>query len=383
MCSEVVELCRQMVAIPSVNPQDKSALETPYGESRLADFVYNWLAEQDLNPQKQPVQPGRENVIAIAEGRDKTKTLLLSAHMDTVDVKGMTVEPFEANVQNGRLYGRGSCDTKGAMAAIMIAFRNRVEKKELACNLAFLATCGEEFNMLGAGYFAKHATCQLAGAVFAEPTELDVVIAHKGAIRFWITTYGCSAHSATPQLGDNAIYSMNRAITAIQRYAEKLSQKNKHPLLGVETLVVTMIDGGQQTNIIPDRCKAHIDWRILPGHGPEQCRKELEGILTAEVAKEKIEVEHVSTYEPMQTNENHPMIEALLNAAEKSAGKHQKAAVNYATDASSFVDLQIPMAVFGPGNPIQAHSSDEYIEIEQLEKGLGAYKIFLESDWGL
>lgn len=383
MSSEVIELCRQMVAIPSINPQDASVIKPPYGEGRMADFVYNWLAKHNLNPEKQQVQPERENVYAFVPGADKTKTLLLSAHLDTVDVGGMTVEPFEPQVRDGRLYGRGSCDTKGPLAAIMIAFRDYAGKKEPPYNLAFLATCGEEFNLIGARHYATHHNCPLSAAIFGEPTELKTVVAHKGAMRFWITIRGCSAHSATPQLGDNAIYTMSRAITAIQRYGDKLANKNKHPMLGTETLAVTIIQGGQQTNVIPDRCRAHVDWRTLPGHSQQQCIAELQKILTAEIDEEKITVELSSVYEPMQTDENHPMIEALLNAAQKTTGQRHKTGVNYATDASAFVDMQIPLAIFGPGNAAQAHRQAEYIDIEQLELGLSAYKTFLDSDWGL
>ncbi|MBN1764186.1 MAG: M20/M25/M40 family metallo-hydrolase, partial [Sedimentisphaerales bacterium] len=140
MYSEVVELTRQMVALPSVNPQDKNLTQRPYGEKEMADFVSDWLRKASLDVQKQPVRPGRENVLAIAPGKDTSRTLLLCAHMDTVDVKDMDGDPFDPIIRDGRIYGRGACDDKGPLAALLIAFRDRLQQGELPGNLALLAS---------------------------------------------------------------------------------------------------------------------------------------------------------------------------------------------------------------------------------------------------
>ena len=205
MNSEVVELTKAMVAIPSVNPQDKSSFESPYGEVKIAQFVCNWLKKNKLAGQIQQVQPNRPNVTAFAPGQNKDKTLLLSGHMDTVDVQQMTIDPFDPQIKEGRLYGRGSCDTKGPLAALMLAFRDRVNQGNLPYNISFLATCGEEHNTLGSDYYAQNTDTKPTTAIFAEPTELKVVVAHKGIVRLLLTCLGKSAHSATPQLGDNAV----------------------------------------------------------------------------------------------------------------------------------------------------------------------------------
>ena len=381
MYSEVVQLSQQMVAIPSVNPQDTHTAEPPYGEARMVDFLCDWLGRYNLNCRRQEVLPGRENVLSLAEGSDRSKTLLLSAHMDTVDVEGMTIEPFEPVVREGRLYGRGSCDTKGPLAALMLAFRDRVLSGHLPCNLALLATCGEEFNLLGSGHYAKQAGGDLAAAVFTEPTDLSVVVAHKAVVRLKMTCHGRSAHSSTPHLGDNAIYTMTQAITAVKRYEQTLAAGKPDPLLGTDTLAVTVIEGGRQINVIPDRCQARIDWRMLPGRRPEQCRDELAAVLAEEVPRDKFSLELLSVYNSMQTNASHPLVEALLSAAQKTAHKRTTAAAPYATDASSFADLGLPTCVFGPGDPRKAHTKDEYIEIEQLEKGRLTYEVFLNGRW--
>lgn len=381
MYSEVVELAQQMVATPSINPQDTGNIEPPYGEARMADFMCDWLGRYNLDCRRQEVEPGRENVLSLAEGTDSSKTLLLSAHMDTVDVEGMTIEPFEPAVRDGRLYGRGSCDTKGPLAALMLAFRDRVLSGQLPCNLVLLAVCGEEFNLLGSGHYAKQAGGELAAAVFAEPTDLSIVVAHKAVVRLKMTCHGRSAHSSTPHLGDNAIYTMTRAIDVVERYGQTLAAGKPDPLLGTDTLAVTVVEGGRQINVIPHRCQARIDWRMLPSHRPDQCRDELAAVLAEELPRDKFSLELLSVYNSMQTDVSEPLVEALLSAVQKAAHKRTTAAAPYATDASSFADLGLPTCVFGPGNPHKAHTKDEYIEIEQLEKGRVAYEAFLNGRW--
>ncbi|MBN2376793.1 MAG: M20/M25/M40 family metallo-hydrolase, partial [Sedimentisphaerales bacterium] len=224
MLSEVAKLCQTMVRIPSVNPQAKTAFQPPYGEQQMAQFVCNWLNEHHLNAQIQTAAPNRLNVLAVAPGKNPDKTLLLSAHLDTVDVRDMNIEPFSGQHLNGKILGRGSSDDKGPLAAMMIAFRNRAQSGNLPHNLALLATCGEEFDRTGSDFFATQLTNpknfplpgKLAAAIFAEPTNLKVIFAHRGVVRLQLTTQGQSAHSSRPEKGKNAIYPMARAITAVE-----------------------------------------------------------------------------------------------------------------------------------------------------------------------
>jgi len=380
--SEVVELCQAMVRIPSVNPQDQCELTGPYGEAKMASFVFDWLNEHGLNPQKQQAKPGRENIIAIAEGADSSKTLLLTSHMDTVDVQDMTIEPFSGELRDGRVSGRGACDDKGALAAMMIAFRDRVNQGQLPYNLMLLASCGEEYDMTGATCFAENFSGQLTGAVFGEPTSLKVVVAHKGVVRLRMETRGKSAHSSRPDTGENAIYHMAHAISEVEAFVETLQKRDEHPELGHETASVTIINGGQQINVIPDKCQGQIDWRILPGRVAQKCCDELLHVLQAKLPG-KVNVEVLNEYRPMQSEVDHPVVGKLLDAAEHVGSARQIAAFSGATDASSFSKFSIPTLVFGPGNTAQAHTKDEFIESGELAKGLAAYKAFLDGDWGI
>ncbi len=379
---EVIELCQTLIRIPSVNPEDRKGFQSPYGEFEIAEFIFNWFSSFGLNPQLQQVEENRNNVFVLAQGRDTSKTLLLSSHMDTVDVKDMTVEPFAANITDGRIYGRGACDDKGPLSAMMIAFRDRVAQGKLPFNLAFLATCGEEYNMTGARHFVENLSIPIAGALFGEPTSFKAVVSHKGVVRLQLQSQGQSAHCSRPKTGRNAIYPMARAVTAIEEFIESMDQWPQHPQLGRETVAVTIINGGQQINVIPDRCQARVDWRILPGTNALACRDKLEKFLRSK-SSEEISVELLSHYEPMRTDHNSPLVIAILDTTDRVSNIRQTSIMTGATDASAFISLGIPTPILGPGNTEHAHTKNEYIDTADLEKGLVVYNAYLDGDWGL
>ncbi len=381
MTTDVTTLLSDLIALPSVNPQDGDVLEPPFGEQGMADYIENWLRRAGLDVRQEEIEPGRANVLAIAEGSQSDKTLLLSAHMDTVGVQGMTIDPFMPGVRDGRIYGRGSCDDKGPLAVLMMAFAERACRGKLSCNLAFLATCGEEYNLLGARHCAKTIGSKLIGAVMAEPTNHHVVVAHKGVMRLNLACSGTSAHSSTPQQGDNAVYKMARALLAVEAFGNELAGRPAHPRLQTETLSATIVAGGQQINVIPDVCTAKVDWRLLPGRTPEDCREELSAWLLDRLPDVPVAIETINQYESMETNENAQLVQRLLAAARQFADAPEAVVVGYATDASALSHLNIPTPIFGPGDVAQAHTQNEFIEIAELEKGLRAYQYFLDADW--
>lgn len=370
--SEVLDLTCELVAIPSVNPQERSGFTSPYGETSVAEFIYKWLGRNGLGPQYQEVAPGRRNVWALAEGKDKTRTLLLSGHMDTVDVQDMRISPFDPVVREGRLYGRGACDDKGPLACQMLAFRERVRRGDLPYSLAFLATCGEEYNLLGSRFFAANLPLRPTGAIFAEPTDLNIYIAHKGSARLNLRTLGQSAHSSTPHLGHNAIYRMARTLTAIEGYAASLAEKPPHPLLGTQTLAVCLVRGGQEANVVPHSCEAAIDWRFLPGGDAKICLEELKNHLKRQKIDD-FQLELMGQFPPMTTDPESTLVQSLLEAACRHHPAARTTGVAYATDAAVFGALRIPTPVFGPGNAAQAHTQQEFIEIYQLDKAMAIY----------
>ncbi|MCF7958546.1 MAG: M20 family metallopeptidase [Phycisphaerae bacterium] len=376
MVQELIQLTQQLIAIASINPQATGQTNTPYGESRITTFIIDWLAAQDLNAQLQPVTSDRANVLSVAQGTDATKTLLLCSHTDTVETTGYQGDPFDPELRNDRVHGRGACDDKGSLATMMIAYRNRVKQSPLPVNLAFLATCDEEYGMTGSRYFAKNLPIPLTAAIFGEPTGLQIITAHKGAMRLRLTTHGKAVHSSMPHLGQNAITTMAKAVQIVETFAADRASLPPHPKLGHDTLALTTINGGDQPNIIPDVCQAQIDWRFLPHQSPQQSRDQLAATL-AEQLNCHIDLDILDIFNAMETDENHPIVKKFTNAASPITHTPKTGAVLYATDASSFTHLNIPTLIFGPGHITEAHTTSEYVQTNQLENALKIYTAFL------
>ncbi|HBF33808.1 TPA: hypothetical protein DDW35_04525 [Candidatus Sumerlaeota bacterium] len=388
---EVVQIARELIAIPSVNPLEAPCDASPYGEQDVAEFIKAWLEGQGIDVVLQEVGPRRANVVAVAGDVKKGKAQLLCAHMDTVNVKDMAT-PFDPVLRDGLLHGRGSCDDKGPLAAALVAFRDyALQAGPTGKPVVFLGSCGEEYNMAGGKHFLQNMPdgLEIGGAIFAEPTELKVINAHKGAIRVRLSTQGVSAHSSRPQLGQNAIYAMSRVILEVETFANVLSGNAtcpevktvpQHPQLGTETLVCTIVNGGRQMNIIPNQCEAFLDWRILPGRSADGCLWELDDYLQGRLSvpvHSKLLAQ--CQYAAMETPVDAPMVQALLDAVKRAGQPRETDVAFYATDASAFVGLKIPMVVFGPGSIAQAHAAEEYISLMQLGSGVVAYGEFLKN----
>ena len=379
MKSEVVKLCCDLVSIASVNPQSKKDFDgSIYGELPVAEFLAGWFRGHSVDAEVKVLDSGRANVMVHLSGKDSSRRYMFCGHLDTVDVDGM-VSPFVPEIKDGRIYGRGACDDKGPLAAICAAALDVYKSGELPCDIDILASCGEEYNMMGAADYAREFGNKLSGAVLAEPTEFDIIYAHKGVCRLAVTVTGISVHSSMPEKGDNALYSAAEVILAIKDFAAKKLQAQPHPLLGHETVVPTIVNGGQQINIIPDKCEVLIDWRTLPGISIEQCARELEEYLGSKIKADLTVSVMESGAVAIESDPESEMIQKLSFSAGKIAGKGNVMVAGYATDGSALAHLPIPLAVIGPGSIAQAHRVDEYIDIKQLELGVEVMKDFMLS----
>src|SRR5438067_1268556 len=216
--SRSLELLRQLVAIPSVNPMGRDASGPEFREGRLSDFLESFFRRLGVACERTEVAPGRANVVARFDAAGATRTVLLDAHQDTVSADGMTVAPFTPTERAGRLYGRGACDVKGGMAAMLAAFERLVRERPAgAANVILSCTCDEEAGMTGIDALVRSwaGSGRPDAAVVAEPTGLDVVVAHKGVARWQVVTHGRACHSSAPDRGVNAIYRMARVVSAL------------------------------------------------------------------------------------------------------------------------------------------------------------------------
>jgi succinyl-diaminopimelate desuccinylase len=375
--SPVVQLLRELIAIPSVNPDGAPASEFT-GEKRMAERLAQFLQSIGAEAVLEEVLPDRPNVIGrfpTTGGSHSGKPKILFApHLDTVTIDGMTVDPFGGEMRDGRIYGRGACDTKGTMAAMLIALQEIGDRlPDLNVEVHFAAFMGEETAQPGSRHFAKHHAIY-DFALIGEPTECDIVYTTKGNLWAKLTTSGVAVHSAAPHLGENAIVKMARVVDVLynQFRPEVESEAFAHPVLGTSTTSIGIIRGGSRTNIVPDHCELQIDMRITPAlyeYGAEKLLRET----LAESEDLDVELQVLSGAAPMDNDPEDPFIVKL------AAGKRKLVGAPWFCDAAYLAAVGIPAVAAGPGNISQAHTKDEYIEIAALEEGVQFYRQFLES----
>ncbi|HIK95566.1 MAG TPA: M20 family peptidase, partial [Planctomycetes bacterium] len=352
-----------------------------YFEGRMSDWLVDFFRSIGAKYERIEVAPGRDNVIARFDSPGSDLTILLDAHQDTVPVDGMTIPPFEPTVANGRITGRGSCDVKGGMAAMLFAFRRLVlEQPAQAASVVLSCTCDEESTTTGITDLITYWKSPERGkskllasppdvAVIAEPTLLDVVVAHRGVTRFRIRTAGRACHSSDPTQGVNAIYRMARVVSVLEEYARLLpSTVEPHPLCGGATLSVGRIQGGTSVNIVPDECVIEIDRRVIPGENHDEVKTDIRRYLTERLDFD-IDFEPPWIESPALTDaDNAQLAAAVLSCIAPVDGDHSAVGVPYGTHASRTCAGGVPSIVFGPGSIDQAHTKDEFLEIDQLEK---------------
>lgn len=364
---EVVPLLQELVRIPSVNPDGDPGTERT-GEAECAGFVAEFLRACGAEVEFQEVQPGRPNVIGrFGSGSGKPR-LVLAPHLDTVSVRGMTIDPFSGELRDGRVWGRGASDTKGSVAAMLMALHEMKDRLgALEHEIWFAGLMGEEAGQDGSRAFVREHRADFA--VIGEPTELQIVRAHKGGLWMTLTTHGVAAHASTPEAGDNAIYRMHDVIALLREEILPGLSRYHDETLGHPTLNVGTIAGGSKVNIVPDTCRLGIDIRTLPA----MARSDFKGELTRRLqsAFPGLEIEAWES-KALDTPPDHPMIGRL-----EKTGAHCTGAPWFC-DAAIFSGANIAAVALGPGSIRQAHTKDEWIEVEALREGVKFYTRFLE-----
>ena len=363
-----------MIAIPSVNPMRANSGESV--EREMGNFVASILTRARIDCERQSVAQGRDNVIGIVHPtRADANGLMLNSHMDTVPVDNMAIDPFDPVVENGRVFGRGSCDAKASIAAMLSAVIDYANQSERSSRVVFAAMADEEFAFSGAWKLIEKSWA-VSACVVGEPTLLRRVIAHKGIVRWRIGVQGVSAHGATPELGRSAIYDGARVALALEEYAQRLAQRESHPMLGHPTLNVGKVNGGQSVNIVPDKCVFELERRLLPGEDGRQAMQECEEFLCARLGQAvQFAVEDPYLVDPpMETAANAQIVSALARSQQATLGcEREVAGANYGTDGSKLARAGIETVVCGPGDIAQAHTANEFVAVEQVELATRMY----------
>lgn len=369
--NELIATLADLVRINSVNP----AYAHGETEERIQRYIAGFFEREGIPVEWQEPEPGRPNVVAKIQGENPQRRLVLEAHVDTAGIENMTISPFEPVVCDGRLYGRGSCDTKGGLAAMMHAVAAIHRSGNLPpCDVWLAATADEEYSYRGILKFCEGLRAD--AAIVAEPTDLRVVVATKGCLRWRVTITGRAAHSSKPHLGVNAITHMARYILALEEEQQAL-RSQEHPLLGSPTLNVGVIQGGAQVNIVPDECFIEIDRRLIPGEAVSVVQHRYD-VLADKLRRQypglNVSQSPLLADWPMETPADSHIVKVARSALQSLGLDGEPTGVPFGSDASKLARIGIPSIILGPGSIDQAHTEDEFIHVDSVIQAATVYE---------
>ena len=377
------QILRDLIAVPSVNPAH-SRDPSICGELRMAETLARLLAERGFSVEiLDNYQPERPSVIAHAGPADGP-SLMFEVHLDTVGVDHMSIDPFQARIEEGRLYGRGACDMKGATAALLHALSPERVRAIAARGIRLLVVGApdEECGTLGATTLAAQGI-RADRALILEPTRCRPVIAHKGAYWYEVILHGRAGHGSQPQSGVSTNEALARLLPEILRAHKALQDMFIHPVLGCSSLNFGRIEGGHTYNIIPDRTLLQLDRRVVPNEAPELFENALRHILQELMRDGKLlsaDCRLSSRTPAFATPADSSLVRQLQDAIHGVTGERPAPeGTSWVSDASPFAQVCGETLVFGPGDIAQAHTANEYITLEQLDQAAAIFARFLDN----
>jgi acetylornithine deacetylase len=351
----VLDVLSNLIRIPSVNPA--LAPEEAQGEGAIAAFVRDWLAERGIDARLEEAAPGRPNVVA-SVGTGEGPVLVFCAHLDTVGTAGMTIAPFEPRVEGERVYGRGSFDMKGGVAAILAA-AHALSLSPPRGTLLLALVCDEEYASIGADDFVRRHPAD--GCVVTEGSEGKLITAHKGFAWIEVRTEGRAAHGSRWDLGVSAISKMGRIVAALDEFDRRGLRGRTHPLVGPASLHASRIEGGVGLSTYAPSCTLQIERRMLPGETAEQAVREVEDVVRG--AGEVARVTCVFSRTPLPPEPDSRVARAARLGIRKATGAYaEEAGVGYWMDAAVFAQAGIPAVDYGPRGE-GAHEAVEWVDL--------------------
>ena len=358
-------LTRALVEVDSRNP---SLVPGGPGESAAAELLAGVLAAWGFAVQLMETSPGRPNVVARI-GDPSGGTLMFNGHLDVVGVEGMTHAPFVADERDGRLYGRGSADMKGGVAA-MCAAAARAASSGLGAEVIIAAVTDEEWASAGTTALVA-AGVRADAAVVTEPTRLAIMPAHRGFSWAEITVRGRAAHGSRWDIGVDAIRHAGLVLAELDHVDDVLLPTRSHPLLGRPSLHASTITGGTGISTYPDRCTIQVERRTIPGETPDDFRRELEAACSAVRARKpdfRAEVAITLSQPPSDVAVDAPLVRALATAIEATDGSTARIeGMSAWTDAAILNGAGIPAICYGPGDISLAHAAEEWIPLAEVD----------------
>ncbi len=384
---ELVQLAQSLIKIPSHK-------DVPNREKEAADFIFQYCKDQGIEAEKIPVEGERSNVLAFLKGDGTGKTLMLNGHLDTVPPYNMTIDPFGAELKDGRIWGRGAVDMKGPIACMLMALiaLKRAGKK-LKGNVVFTGVIGEEERSEGTEHLVK-SKLHADGAVVGEPSHYEYAIGHRGLEWLEISVKGKAAHGGVPHLGINAI---EKAAALIERIRKELYPKLKeryNEYMGPSVMNFGVISGGNQPSTVADACSIKIDRRYIPGETVESVIQEYQDIIDAMKSEDDdfdaeiirmpnnmLTLDHLYLMTPPED----PIVFAVKDSIRETIEKEPEITRKRGwTDAALLANYgNIPTVVFGPGEISSSHTKDESVSVEELVDAVEIYGRIIEKFCGI
>lgn len=374
---DIAERVAELVRIPSVNPLQAGPRSGDDGERTLGAHIAERLDDLGADVTVDEVIDGRANVYARFEG-SSDRAVTVDVHMDTVGVEHMTRDPFDGAVEDGRVYGRGSVDTKATLAVVMhVLDELRREGRRPVPTVNLVGTVSEEIGgLLGAERYAgwlRERGQVVDQLIVAEPTSCAPVHGHKGGVGLDIVIHGHAAHSSKPHLGQNAVTAAARVILALEAEHQRIQATEPATPVGSGTLSTTMIEGGLARNIIPDCCRVYAGRRIVPEENVDEVYQQLAGIVRDAAAPLAVEVStpYGEGFSAFYQEPDSPLITTFGELSGEPPGT-----ADYGSNALEYHDIAREVMVFGPGSIDQAHQAVEWVDIAELERAADIYRRF-------
>ncbi len=360
----LIEHLAKMVQINSSNP---SLTPGSPGEMEVGQYVAGLMQEIGLEVHFHDLGDNRVNVIGVLPGSGNGRSLLLNAHIDTVGVEGMA-EPFSGRLADGKLYGRGSQDMKGSMAAMLAATKALVDGGvELKGDLLITAVADEEYASIGMENLVKHYSAD--AAIVTEPTDMNICRAHRGFIWYEVETLGRAAHGSRFEEGIDANMRMGRFLAELDKLEQELRQRTPHPLTNVPSLHAALIQGGTEISTYADRCTLKIERRVNPEETEAQTRQELQAILDRLSDADptfKATLKPLFVRTPFEIGEEAEIVK-LVDAVtlERLGRQPTHFGATFWTDAAILADAGIETMLIGPTGE-GLHSAEEWVDVQSV-----------------
>lgn len=366
---DAVALTRELVAIDSRNP---SLVPNAPGEGAVARALGDVLGAWGFRVEVYDVAPGRPNVVARIGGdgtRAGDASLMFNGHIDVVDVVGMVHAPWDSTERDGRIYGRGSSDMKAGVAT-MCAAAARAAEAQPTREIVVAAVADEEFASLG-----THALIARGGranaAIVTEPTRLAIMPAHRGFVWADVVTHGRAAHGSRWDIGVDAIRHAGLVLAELDRFDSQELPKRNHPLLGRPSIHASLIQGGTGMSTYPDKCTLRLERRTIPGESPDQVLREIEAVCArAGVGRAdfRAEVSVTLAQDPSDVQPDAPIVRALASVMRDAGEDVRIEGMSAWTDAALLNNAGIPAICFGPGDMSLAHSAEEWVSVDEIQR---------------